>query len=369
MQEWDNVSFMKHRFLNRWVAFVPVFVFWPGLGNVSEAEQPGSVAPAAASQPAGQPTVQRPLRIAFYNIEFFNEQLDPRRLAKLKSIVGKIDADIWGLSEISSRAALEKLFDPKEYEIMILDSPRENQEVALAVKKPLRLADPAPRMIFPGPKYDGAFPGARDLLNGMVILPSGQRVLCYVAHAKSRYGGRVKSEERRREHSREFVKYLKANYKLTDTAIVLLGDLNDTPDDASLNILETGDPNAPAAQENEPDTFLIDLGEPLWVRDMATEGLNLDHVGPDGKIKLQAAGNRQRNWDTLNEPDDPARWRPIMFDIILVSPWLAKRLDSAGMRIYDQPDALGPSQPLDQESKDPTRASDHLPIFADFNLN
>jgi hypothetical protein len=42
---------------------------------------------------------------------------------------------------------------------------------------------------------------------------------------------------------------------------ILLGDFNDNPDDRSLNILETGDPNAPGGPEEIDGPFLSNLTE------------------------------------------------------------------------------------------------------------
>ena len=51
-----------------------------------------------------------------------------------------------------------------------------------------------------------------------------------------------------------------------EDAFILLGDFNDAPDDRSLNILETGDPNATAGPEEIAGPFLVNLMEPLYAQ-------------------------------------------------------------------------------------------------------
>src|SRR5687768_7641151 len=80
------------------------------------------------------------LRVATYNIEWFSEDANPERIANLKSVIGSIKPDVVGLEEIQSKKALQQVFDDT-WEIGIKDEASENQETAIAVKKPLQLVE------------------------------------------------------------------------------------------------------------------------------------------------------------------------------------------------------------------------------------
>ena len=57
-----------------------------------------------------------------------------------------------------------------------------------------------------------------------------------------------------------------------DRDFILVGDFNDNPDDRSLNILETGDPNAPGGPEGIDGPFLSNLTEPLMAAGHVSHG-------------------------------------------------------------------------------------------------
>ena len=63
-----------------------------------------------------------------------------------------------------------------------------------------------------------------------------------------------------------------------DSPFMLLGDLNDNPDDQALNVLETGDVNAHGGPENIAGSLSINLTESLLIEDRVTEGLKPDSI-------------------------------------------------------------------------------------------
>jgi hypothetical protein len=66
---------------------------------------------------------QTPVCVADYNIKFFSTGVvsQGNRLAKLKEVIQRLNAQVIGLQEIDNQAALEFLFPPVEWTIIIDD--------------------------------------------------------------------------------------------------------------------------------------------------------------------------------------------------------------------------------------------------------
>lgn len=84
------------------------------------------------------------VRVATYNIRFLNTGVAGvdeagDRLEKLREVIELLDADVVGLQEIDDRAALELVFSGQDWLIIIDDDSGENQDLALAVRKPLEV--------------------------------------------------------------------------------------------------------------------------------------------------------------------------------------------------------------------------------------
>jgi hypothetical protein len=139
-----------------------------------------------------------------------------------------------------------------------------------------------------------------------------------------------------------------------------MGDLNDSPDGQSLNILENGDEDAIDQIENEPGEFLINLTEQLYEMDYVTY---MEEPRPleNGKIKLSEDGARDRDFVCRNQ-NSPRGCKPFdqLFDQILVSPDMHEFYVPGSIQIFDNPIAV---------NGDPdTVPSDHLPVSAEFLL-
>ncbi len=317
----------------------------------------------ARAKPAG-------LRVMTYNIEWFGENSSAERIANIKSVIANIDPDVIGLQEIQSRKALAQIFDDN-WEIGIKDEATEFQEPGIAVRKPLKIE--SCDTVFKDASLDYAFPGKRDVLRAVVSTPSGMKLVFYVVHMKSRSGGRLQTDPQRLMSSGLLAGYLAAQ---KNEYSIVLGDFNDTPDDKSLNILETGDLKAVAKPENDPDTFMVNLCEPLWAKNMCT--ISMDRIFRGADLDSVVKGARDENTKFVGKeykfPDDVAVTQ-IMFDQILVAPDLAKILDGEA-QVYSKADALrGRSVRATRDDagnatyQDPgTQASDHLPVFADFKI-
>ena len=145
---------------------------------------------------------------------------------------------------------------------------------------------------------------------------------------------------------------LKADFD--ETPFILLGDENDNPDDESLNILETGNPNAPAGPEEIQGPFLINLTEPLCAAGHVSHGLKTDAVQGDFLNTIDA-GSRDRNnvyrGTNTNTGD-------ILFDQILIPAWMIDSYVPDSCRVFDNAVAA--------KGNERNRASDHVPVYADF---
>jgi hypothetical protein len=219
------------------------------------------------------------VRIATYNIRYLNVAIHADRADALQKVVSKLQADIIGLQEIDNKAALAAIFPPAKWTIVIDDKSGDNQDLALVVRKgitvllkdgsPLRydadgtLLDRDKLFLFPKAADNSGFPKRRDVLCLLVkLLHDAGQFHVMVHHAKSRYRGRAATAPRRAEASKQLIRKLDAAFDGKE--FVLLGDFNDSPDDKSLNILETGTQHAVAAKEGDEGAFLVNLTEPLF---------------------------------------------------------------------------------------------------------
>lgn len=313
------------------------------------------------------PAGERRIRVATYNIAFLNKNISDARRENLREVVRALDADVIGLCEIDDRAALRLMFPPDDWQIVIDDDSKENQDLALAVRKPLRVKgtadntrdiDAGPEhFLFKGPEYDTGFPNNRDALCVEIELPDQAGVFhVMVVHLKSRREGRATTEPRRVWAARQFVQRLEREFD--EREFILLGDFNDNADDAALNILETGDPNAAGGPEEIDGPFLANLTEPLLAAGHVSWGPTAaDLVGDPGHERVNTIDpeSRKRNNDFRGANQHTGR---ILFDQLLIPMRMLKRYRPGSAKVFDHPATVrGGKQDC---------ASDHLPVYADF---
>lgn len=298
-------------------------------------------------------------RIATYNIQWFSEDANAKRVENLKSVLNHIRPDVVGLQEIQSRRALDQIFGP-EWSIGMADDQAEDQELAIAVRKPYVLV--SSELLFEGPVFEDAFPGRRDVLRCVIQTPRGGLLVAYVVHMKSRVGGRKTTDARREAAAALLAGYVRGHVE--ESNFVVMGDFNDTPDDTSVRILETGDLSG-----GKGGRLLTNLCSPLWDQDVVTEGLTGGRLGAEVNPKAKGAKSdnarlRGRDYEFPAE----ARVPQALFDQILVSRPLAK----TRAIVYAGPDALTGQAGRTSKTDDGTLyklkgdlASDHLPVFAD----
>lgn len=123
---------------------------------------------------SGAVQADRPIRIASYNIFFLKSTISDARRSNLKEVIQVLNADILGLQEIEDRAALEQIFDPSDWSILIDDDSSDGQDVASVVRKPLQALRRSGQQfdfdaddddfLFTGSQFESAYPNRRDAL-------------------------------------------------------------------------------------------------------------------------------------------------------------------------------------------------------------
>lgn len=131
---------------------------------------PGSILAAIILLFAPQSSwAEQSVRIATYNIKFLSTGVQQQgdRLTKLRQVIELLEADVIGLQEIADRAALELLFPPAEWRIVIDDQSNESQDLAAVVRRPFRIVNFGPGLdaddehfLFPASGDNLAFPAA-----------------------------------------------------------------------------------------------------------------------------------------------------------------------------------------------------------------
>jgi endonuclease/exonuclease/phosphatase family metal-dependent hydrolase len=317
---------------------------------------------ALASLAAPAPAQTR-VRVATYNIENLGANVSPERADRIRTVIDRLGAQVIGLQEMVSRPALERVFSADQWHLVIDDDSTAQRNLAVAIRKPLRpvgLARPdtlnaeEADFLFPDPLDDDFFPERRDVLSVQVEAEGGARFRVLVVHMKSRKEGRFTTNPRRVGAAQKLVRELERRYDEED--FVILGDWNDNPDDQSLNILETGDVTAQTEKEESDGPFLVNLCEPLVLRGHVSYGRGVGDV-VNGTVDTVDAGSRDRNF---NNRFTNVHTGDILFDQLLVPVRTKARYVAESVRVFDDEIAVrGPAG---------VRASDHLPVYADFDF-
>lgn len=316
-----------------------------------------------ATVTAGQAAVT--IRIATWNVKAFGREgpVEPARLRRAQAVVEKLQADVVAVQEMENRATMDLLFPPAVWQNVIDDDDPDGLQLALAVRRPLLAATRDGDLdaddedyLFPGELYDWIFPYRRDVLAVAVRAPGRELPFgVMVVHLKARSGGRAATNERRVGAASELA--LRLRQRFSRSAYVLCGDFNDNPDDQAVNILEQGDPDAKFEVENRPDPFLANLAEPLLAEGRVTWGRD-DQDVHDGRIDTIDAESRQRN-AAMRGTDEHSG--DILFDQLLVSQVLLPAYVAGSVHVFDDPIAV--------EGGWDHCASDHLPVYADFQFD
>lgn len=313
----------------------------------------------------------QPITVATYNIYFLDDGISAERKANLETVLAGLDADVIAFQEINNPAALKNILSD-DYAVVMLDDPEEVHDLALAVRQPLAVH--SARLLFTDPAHDYEFPRSRDILE-VRVMAHGRELVFLVHHAKSRSGGRMQTDERREGASVKLVQYIRE--KLAGESVILLGDFNDNPDDRSLNILETGDPQALGGIDDGPDAFLHNVTEPLAARDIVSYGYGylFDSLATDTFPRV-VAGARAENLKWMGKPHDyrtDVVIKAVLLDQILVSADLAPLVRAVD--VYNGTAAIFGDRSRIRFTDNGlvytfrgTQASDHVPVWVRLEL-
>ena len=296
------------------------------------------------------------IRVASYNIKFLKTDVvtQGNRLEKLKKVIDVLDADVIGLQEIADRAALALLFPTAQWEIVIDDTSGDDQDVALVARK-TAVRVKGHEFLFPSSQDNTFFPNRRDVLSvELELLNSPRTFFVMVQHAKSRFDGRHQTDSRREGAARKLVEKIKQDFD--DRDFILLGDMNDNPDDRSLNILETGDPNAVGGPEEMDGPLLVNLMDTLCADGHVSHGRNSADIVA-GQVNTIDPQSRARN---NNARGTDVNTGDILFDQILFPVGMRNKYVGGSVAVFNHQSAAS--------GNNTTRASDHLPVYAEFDF-
>ncbi|HFQ4975373.1 TPA: hypothetical protein ACGUT0_001874 [Vibrio vulnificus] len=298
------------------------------------------------------------LSFATYNSKFLSACMNKVRIINYQAVIEKLDdVDVVALQEVRDRYALERFFPKDKWTVIIDDNSTDDMNLAFAIKKGIsyrlesgNVENADAVLDFAFDHLNKNFVDQRRLLK-VVITHQNKDILVLNHHAKSRYNGRSVTDEQRIQAALDIVSYIST---VGFEHVALLGDFNDTPDDASLNSLEIG-MKASMAVENDIGTFLVNVTEPLVANDEVSFGLKslaktstiIERVEPS------IMGSRQQNIDNY---DSDTAVTHAMYDQILISPKLLSLFQGKQhTTVFDFTDAV--------IGNDDTRASDHVPVI------
>ncbi|USD39219.1 endonuclease/exonuclease/phosphatase family protein [Ferrimonas sp. SCSIO 43195] len=298
----------------------------------------------------------KPLTVATYNIKYLTACVNSVRESHLRQVIELADFDLWALQEVKDRRALIYFFPEEDWNIVIDDQSTDDQNLAFVIKKDVKYrlesgnTHDAGKLDFLFPDSSN-FPDKRDVLKVYLeVAELSDEIVVLNHHAKSRYNGRLTSEPVRIGASLEIVDYLSSS---AEQYVVLLGDFNDTGDDASLNTLENG-VKSTIELENNTGSFMENLTESLLSVDAVTYGLNSRAIDSMDRSRLNPTISGSRQDNVLNY-DDGYVVKRALYDQILVSPALK---DHA---MVNSADVFAGAVSVAGNSD--TRASDHVPLF------
>ena len=252
-------------------------------------------------------------------------------------VVHDVAADVLGVVEAESRIALQRfnvdllrpISDRIYGHIMLIDG---NDDRGIDVGVMTRGDHEIQRIVSHVDDADLAGPiFGRDCPEYTVALPSGGTLLVMVNHFKSKGYGSARDSNRRRQRQAERVAEIYRARRAEGIAnIVVLGDLNDTPDSAPLAPLLVGSAAAPT-----------DL------KDIATHP-SFDDGGWPGTYTTGRAGNK--------------------IDYILCSPAVFAAVTASGVFRKGVWTSSGRWEMYPTLTREQDAASDHAAIWADVDL-
>lgn len=302
--------------------------------------------------------------VATYNVKFLSACMHKERQKNFQQVINQLEGvDVVALQEVRDRLAAEYYFDPAKWVVILDDDSTDDMNLAFAVRKGLNysLASGAEKNAdsiqdFAFDTHNPNFIDERRVLKLIVSTDAGD-VLVLNHHAKSRYSGRLDTETSRVNASLDILDYIDSS---SYDKVVLLGDFNDTPDDASLNTLETG-ALSPQALENVPGNYFINLAEPLVAQNLVSYGLK-SNTKTDTLIELIDAAVPNSRLTNLDNYAADVEVTHAMYDQVLVTPSLVSAYNNQKYAYtFEELTAV--------VGNEDSRASDHIPVIATFGIN
>ena len=181
-------------------------------------------------------------------VDLVKERVDEVAMSNTARVITDVDADVQAVVEAESRVALKQFADaailaggaPAYPHVMVIDgNDARGIDVGLMTKAPHRIVDIVSHV--DDADADGRLIFGRDCPQYTVELGTGERLVLLVNHFKSKGYGRQSDNDatRRRQAARVATLYDELRAGGHDE-VVVLGDLNDTPDSAPLLPLLAG---------------------------------------------------------------------------------------------------------------------------------
>jgi len=280
-------------------------------------------------------TQAQELRIAAYNVENWfdvfddpysdDESTDVKTRAELKQIaemIRHLDADVVGFCELESEGALKALvremLPDMGYEYIAVSKTNSGRGIHIGVisRKPIVSVTSYRFQELAVPGEDRTWRFARDVPRFVIEAAPGVHVHTFMVHFKSKRDSSNDPDSnkwRRAEATRAWQLIDRLYEQDPDAAVILMGDLNDTPDSAPLQVLQS------PGVTGEPALIDVTAGLPKEER--------ITYLRPPYRSQI---------------------------DYVLASPSLAENLVPGSVTI-----------PTDEEL---LAGSDHAPVAATFNL-
>jgi predicted extracellular nuclease len=290
--------------------------------------------PQDFSRPLSFQDAKDSFRLAFYNVENLFDTIDEpmkidseympnsslkwntqRYFAKQKNIAKVIEAmnfpTILGMTEVENRRVLEDLIaqpalSTKNYGIVHFESPDERGiDVAMIYRKTEFEVKQQKTLPIKFPTDNDK---TRDILEVSGILRGGIDVTVFVNHFPSRRGGETESEPKRIFVASVLRKAVDDLFKKDPNArVVIMGDFNDYPNNASLNkTLGAAEWQRETAKEL-PSAALYNLGAAIQRRGEGTEYYKgwgvLDQIIVSGSLLDSRSKATTRDEETVFNPD------------------------------------------------------------------
>lgn len=262
-------------------------------------------------------------------VEIKTDPVDELTTRNTARAIDEVDADIFGVVEAETRGSLRDFSrvmlrrvggQPYAHSMLIEGNDDRGINVGLMTKEGFELDEERTHVFDLTANDQPIF--SRDCTEYLVRTPSGTEILVLVNHFKSKRGGGDARRLRQAARVKEIV-----NERLAEQPnLVVLGDLNDTPDSANLAPLLTGTP----------------------LKDISTHP-SFDDGGLPGTFGTQGASNK--------------------IDYILLSPSMMENVTAGGILRRGVFSASDRWPMLETVTRKSEQASDHAAIWADIDLS